>query len=75
MEAILPFATVLGPIVLLAVIVYAWARNRKTRNSVDRKAERKQLVEQAKALRLTVKPHLTAAVQGHAPLPRPQEKL
>ena len=24
MEAILPFATVLGPIVLLAVIVYAW---------------------------------------------------
>ena len=51
MEAILPFATVLGPIVLLAVIVYAWARNRKTRNSVDRKAERKQLVEQAKALR------------------------
>ena len=40
MEAILPFATVLGPIVLLAVIVYAWARNRKTRNSVDRKAER-----------------------------------
>lgn len=40
MEAILPFATVLGPIVLLAVIVYAWARNRKTRNSVDRRAER-----------------------------------
>ena len=40
MEAILSFATVLGPIVLLAVIVYAWARNRKTRNSVDRKAER-----------------------------------
>ena len=40
MEAILPFATVLGPIFLLAVIVYAWARNRKTRNSVDRKAER-----------------------------------
>ncbi len=40
MEAILPFATVLGPIVLLAVIVYAWARNRKTRNSVDRKAAR-----------------------------------
>ena len=34
--------------------------------------ERKvQVVEQAKALRLSVKPHLTAAVQGHAPLPRP----
>ena len=24
---------------------------------------------------LTVKPHLTTAIQGHAPLPRPQEKL
>ena len=41
-----------------------WAKQRKI-----------QVVEQAKALRFTVKPHLTAAVQGHAPLPRPQEKL
>lgn len=40
MEAILPFATVLGPIVLLAVIVYAWARNRKASASTDRNAER-----------------------------------
>ena len=41
-----------------------WAKQRKV-----------QVVEQAKALRFTVKPHLTAAVQGHAPLPRPQAKL
>ena len=33
------------------------------------KQRKAQVVEQAKALRLTVKPHLTAAVQGHAPLP------
>ena len=39
------------------------------------KQRKVQVVEQAKALRLTVKPHLTAAIQGHAPLPRPQEKL
>ncbi|MEX0341828.1 MAG: hypothetical protein AB3N06_04515 [Erythrobacter sp.] len=40
MEAILPFATVIGPIVLLAVIIYAWSRNRKTSDTIDRKAER-----------------------------------
>ncbi len=40
MEAILPFATVLGPIILLAVIIYAWLRNRKTSDALDRKAER-----------------------------------
>ena len=39
------------------------------------KQRKVQVVEQAKALRLTVKPHLTAAIQGHAPLPHPQEKL
>ena len=39
------------------------------------KQRKVQVVEQAKELRLCVKPHLTAAVQGHAPLPRPQEKL
>ena len=33
-----------------------------------------QVVEQAKALRLTVKPHLTAAIQGHAPFLRPCER-
>ena len=40
MEAILPIATVLGPIVLLAALVYAWLRNRKAPKSVDRAAER-----------------------------------
>ena len=40
MEAILPVATVLGPILLLAALVYAWLRNRKTSRSVDRAAER-----------------------------------
>ena len=35
------------------------------------KQRKVQVVEQAKALRIAVKPHLTAAVQGHAPLPRP----
>ncbi|KWV95588.1 MULTISPECIES: hypothetical protein [unclassified Erythrobacter] len=40
MEAILPIATVVGPFILLAVIVYAWARNRKTSDRLDRKAER-----------------------------------
>ena len=39
------------------------------------KQRKVQVVEQAKALRLSVKPHLTAAIQGHAPLPHPQEKL
>ena len=39
MEAILPFATVIGPIVLLAVIVWAWARNRETHGELERKAE------------------------------------
>ena len=33
------------------------------------KQRKVQVVEQAKAIRLTVKPHLTAAVQGHTPLP------
>ena len=33
-----------------------------------------QVVEQAKALRLTVKPHLTAAIQDHALFLRPCER-
>ena len=40
MESILPIATVLGPILLLAALVYAWLRNRKAPKSVDRAAER-----------------------------------
>ena len=39
METILSFATVAGPILLLAAIIWAWARNRKTSDAVDRKAE------------------------------------
>jgi hypothetical protein len=38
------------------------------------KQRKVQVVEQAKALRLTVKPHLTAAIQGHAPFSRPCER-
>ena len=30
MDEILPFATVIGPIILLAVIVWAWMRSRNT---------------------------------------------
>ena len=32
------------------------------------KQRKVQVVEQAKSLRLTVKPHLTAAIQGHLPI-------
>lgn len=39
MEAILSFATVAGPILLLAAIIWAWSRNRKASNAIDRKAE------------------------------------
>jgi hypothetical protein len=35
------------------------------------KQRKVQVVAQAKELRLTVKPHLTAAVQGHKPFTRP----
>ena len=34
------------------------------------KQRKVQVVEQAKSLRLTVKPHLTSAIQGHAPFVR-----
>ena len=34
------------------------------------KQRKVQVVEQAKSLRLTVKPHLTAAIQGHLPFLR-----
>jgi hypothetical protein len=37
------------------------------------KQRKVQVVEQAKALRLTVKPYL-AAIQGHAPFSRPCER-
>jgi hypothetical protein len=40
MEAVLPLANVIGPILLLAVIVYVWMRNRNTSDALDRKAER-----------------------------------
>lgn len=40
MEAVLSLATVIGPIILLAVIVYAWYRNRQAKPSVTHKAER-----------------------------------
>ncbi len=39
MEAVLSFATVIGPILLLGAIIWAWTRNRKTSDRVDRKAE------------------------------------
>ena len=38
------------------------------------KQRKVQVVAQAKELRLTVKPHLTAAIQGHAPFLRPCER-
>lgn len=40
MEAVLPLANIIGPIILLAVIVYVWMRNRNTSDALDRKAER-----------------------------------
>ena len=40
MEAILPFATVIGPILLLAVIVYVWMRNRNPSAADEAKADR-----------------------------------
>ncbi len=52
MEAILPVATVLGPILLLAALVYAWLRNRKTSRSVDRAAERGARSTDLEVLRL-----------------------
>ena len=38
------------------------------------KQRKVQVVEQPKSLRLTVKPHLTAAIQGHAPISHPFER-
>ncbi|WP_454598413.1 hypothetical protein [Qipengyuania sp. SM2507] len=40
MESVLALATVLGPILLLAVLVWAWQRNRQASRSNELKAER-----------------------------------
>jgi len=40
MDDLVPILYILGPMLLIGAIVWAWARNRKTDTVTDRKAER-----------------------------------